>query len=143
MPAAGLDLTPLATLAADMVTDGMTVGLGSGSAATAFIHALGEKVRGGMRITGVPTSNDSNKLASDLGIPTDWLDDIAAIDLAVDGADEVDPKLNLIKGYGGALVREKIVAAAAKKFVVLIGPGKTCIVKLPLSVLISASVAPL
>jgi ribose 5-phosphate isomerase A len=125
MPAAGPDLTPLALHAAGLVSDGMVVGLGSGSASTAFIHALGEKVRAGLRITGVPTSNDSNTLASSLGIPTDWLDDIPAIDVAVDGADEVDPSLNLIKGYGGALVREKVVAASSKKFVVLIGPGKT------------------
>jgi ribose 5-phosphate isomerase A len=107
-----------------MIPDGAIVGLGSGRAATRFIRALGERVARGFRIRGVPTSQATADLAGKLGIPLTTLADIDAIDIAIDGADEVDPKLNLIKGLGGALVREKIVAAAARQFVVLVGPEK-------------------
>jgi ribose 5-phosphate isomerase A len=98
------------------------VGLGTGQAATAFIHALGRAVKAGLTITGVPTSDASATLARRLGIPL--VDQPVALDVAVDGADEVDPRLDLIKGYGGALVREKIVAAAARRFIVLVGTEK-------------------
>jgi len=104
------------------VTPGTVVGLGTGQAATAFIHALGRAVKDGLAITGVPTSEVSATLARRLGIPL--IDEPVALDVAVDGADEVDPRLDLIKGYGGALVREKVVAAAARRFLVLVGAEK-------------------
>lgn len=110
--------------ALDEVRDGMTLGLGTGRAATAFISALGERVAAGLKVRGVPTSDASADLAWHLGIPLVTLDEVAELDLAVDGADEVDPQCRLIKGYGGALVREKVVAAAAKRFVVLVGDEK-------------------
>jgi ribose 5-phosphate isomerase A len=105
--------------ALDFVADGMTVGLGSGHAAEAFIRALAAS---GRKVRGVPTSSASASLAADIGIPLVTLDDITHIDVTVDGADEVDPQLNLIKGYGHAHVREKVVAAASRKLVILIGP---------------------
>ena len=104
------------------VKSGHVVGLGTGQAATAFIHALGHAVKAGLTVTAVPTSEASATLARRLGIPL--VDEPVALDVAVDGADEVDPRLDLIKGYGGALVREKIVAAAARRFIVLVGPEK-------------------
>jgi ribose 5-phosphate isomerase A len=104
------------------VKAGHVVGLGTGQAATAFIHALGKAVKSGLRVTGVPTSEASATLARQLGIPL--VDEPLALDVAVDGADEVDPGLDLIKGFGGALVREKIVAAAARRFIVLVGSEK-------------------
>ncbi len=106
------------------VRDSMTLGLGTGRAATAFISVLGERVAAGLKVRGVPTSDASADLAWHLGIPLVTLDEVAELDLAVDGADEVDPQCRLIKGYGGALVREKVVAAAAKRFVVLVGDEK-------------------
>lgn len=107
-----------------LVPDGAIVGLGSGRAATRFIKALGRRLGDGLKVRGVPTSKSTEDLARNLGIPIVSLDELESIDIAVDGADEVDPQLNLIKGLGGALVREKIVAAAAKKFVILVGPEK-------------------
>ena len=104
------------------VKPGTVVGLGTGQAATAFIHALGKAVKDGLRITGVPTSDASADLARKLGIPL--IPEPTALDVAVDGADEVDPRLDLVKGFGGALVREKIVAAAARRFIVLVGEEK-------------------
>jgi ribose 5-phosphate isomerase A len=104
------------------VKPGAVVGLGTGQAATAFIHALGSAVKSGLRVTGVPTSEASATLARTLGIPL--IAEPTTLDVAVDGADEVDPQLDLVKGYGGALVREKIVAAAARRFIVLVGPEK-------------------
>jgi ribose 5-phosphate isomerase A len=104
------------------VKSGHVVGLGTGQAATAFIHALGRAVKSGLRVTGVPTSQASASLARQLGIPL--IDEPVSLDVAVDGADEVDPRLDLIKGYGGALVREKVVAAAAQRFIVLVGGEK-------------------
>jgi ribose 5-phosphate isomerase A len=104
------------------VKPGDVVGLGTGQAATAFIHALGTAVKAGLRVTGVPTSDASASLARTLGIPL--IPEPLTLDVAVDGADEVDPRLDLIKGFGGALVREKIVAAAARRFIVLVGSEK-------------------
>jgi ribose 5-phosphate isomerase A len=104
------------------VKSGHVVGLGTGQAATAFIHALGRAVKSGLTVVGVPTSETSAALARRLGIPV--VDEAVALDVAVDGADEVDEHLDLIKGYGGALVREKIVAAAARRFIVLVGTEK-------------------
>ena len=115
--AAALGAAALAQVKPDTV-----VGLGTGQAATAFIHALGKAVKEGLRVTGVPTSDASADLARKLGIPL--IDEPVTLDVAVDGADEVDPLLDLVKGFGGALVREKIVAAAARRFIVLVGEEK-------------------
>jgi ribose 5-phosphate isomerase A len=104
------------------VVDGAAVGLGTGHAAEAFLQALGERARSGLRVRGVPTSRVSESHARSLGIPLVSLDEAFPLDVAVDGADEVAPNLDLIKGWGRALLRERIVAAAAKKFVVLVGP---------------------
>src|SRR5947209_4523851 len=133
------DATLVAARALDLVQDGTAIGLGSGRAATAFVKALGQRVRAGLRVRGVPTSQATAELARQVGIPLVTLDDVEQLDLTVDGADEVDPQLNLIKGYGRALVREKIVAAASKQLVILAGPGKEverlgCRGKLPVEV---------
>jgi ribose 5-phosphate isomerase A len=100
------------------------VGLGSGRASAEFIRLLGMRVKAGLHVRGVPTSRDSERLATSLGIPLASLEEAMPLALDVDGADEVDPHLGLIKGYGRALVREKVVAAAARKLVILVGPGK-------------------
>jgi ribose 5-phosphate isomerase A len=110
--------------ALELIPDGSVVGLGTGRAATAFLHALGQRVKGGLRVRGVPTSEASAKLARELGIPLTTLDEVEHIDIDVDGADEVDPNLNLIKGLGGALLREKVVAAASRQVVILVGAEK-------------------
>ena len=101
------------------IEDGQIVGLGSGSTATWFIRFLGERVKAGLKIRGLPTSVDSQRLAASLGIPLLTLDECQQIDVTVDGADEVDPKLRAIKGGGGALLREKIVASATRCFVII------------------------
>lgn len=94
--------------AIEFINSGDVVGLGSGRASTAFIKLLGEKVKAGFKVQGVPTSEDSASLARSLNIPLVTLEEaIGNISCAIDGADEVDPDLNLIKGYGRALVREK------------------------------------
>lgn len=96
------------------VEDGMVVGLGSGSTASIAIRLIGDKVKQeGLEIIGIPTSKTSDLLGRAVGIPIRDLDDHPTVDLTIDGADEVDPRLNLIKGLGGALVREKVVAAAS------------------------------
>jgi ribose 5-phosphate isomerase A len=104
--------------AALLVEDGMTLGLGTGTTARWFIEAVGARVGSGLRVTAVATSLASAALAARHGIPLMELDS-AGVDLAVDGADTVDPDLRLLKGMGGALVRERIVAAAARRFVVV------------------------
>lgn len=101
------------------VKEGQVVGLGSGSTATHFIKLLGEKVQNGLRVRGIPTSVRSRELAESLGIPLTTLDECQEIAVTVDGADEVDPQLRLIKGGGGALLCEKIVASATKQMVVV------------------------
>ena len=113
-----------AEAALEFVKPGQILGLGTGRAAADFIRALGEQVKNGLKISGVPTSKASAELARSLGIPLVNLDDVDSIDVAFDGSDEVDPNLDLIKGRGGALVREKIVAAASKRFIVLVGEEK-------------------
>ena len=119
------DLALLADRALQFVHDGARVGLGTGHAATAFVHALGARVGRGLRVRGVPTSEDTGRLARDLGIPLDTLDAPEPLDVTVDGADEVERQtLRLIKGWGGALVRERIVAAAARQQVILVTPEK-------------------
>jgi ribose 5-phosphate isomerase A len=111
--------------ALEFIPEGGTVGLGSGHASTEFIKLLGARVQAGFQIRGgVPTSDASGKLANDLGIRVLSLEDGMPVDVAVDGADEWNDDLDLIKGYGRALVREKIVEAASQKFVCLVGPGK-------------------
>ncbi|MHB8718675.1 MAG: ribose-5-phosphate isomerase RpiA [Candidatus Dormibacteria bacterium] len=109
--------------AAAIVEDHMTLGLGTGSTARWFIEAVGRRVREGLRVSGVATSTASATLAAAHGIPLTELD-ARGVDLAVDGADRVDPDLRLIKGLGGALLREKVVAAAATRFVVVVDDSK-------------------
>jgi len=106
------------------VKDGHVVGLGTGSTAAYFIKLLGEEVKNGLRVRGIPTSIRSRELALSLGIPLITLDDCQEIDVTVDGADEVDPHLRLIKGGGGALLREKIVASATRQMVVVADASK-------------------
>jgi ribose 5-phosphate isomerase A len=112
------------TRALAMVADGMTLGLGSGQAAEAFVFALSDRIRNGLNVRGVATSSGTADLAERLGVPLVELADALPIDMTFDGADEVDPALNLLKGFGHALIREKVVAAASKKLVILIGPRK-------------------
>jgi len=110
--------------ALEFVADGMTVGIGSGRAAAKFTELLGARVREGLNVRGVPTSEAAADAARRAGVPLVTLADVAQVDVTVDGADEVDPRLDLIKGYGRALVREKIVAAASRRLVVLVGAEK-------------------
>ena len=110
--------------ALELVRAGDVIGLGSGRASAEFITQLGERVRAGLSVRGVPTSRASEELARRVGIPLFSLAEGLPLALTVDGADEVDPHLDLIKGYGRALVREKIVAASSHKLVILVGPGK-------------------
>ncbi len=113
-----------AAAAVELVEDGMRLGIGTGSTAEQFIHLLGQKVKAGLKVSGVPTSERSVALCLQLGISLSNLDDTPILDLAVDGTDEFDASLNLIKGGGGALLREKIVASAAKRFVVIADSSK-------------------
>jgi len=113
-----------AARALEEVRDGMRLGLGTGSTAKHFVDLLGEKVRAGLRVVGVPTSEATRIQAERCGIALTTLDDIDRLDLTVDGADEIDPALNLIKGGGGALLREKIVAAASDRMVVIADDSK-------------------
>jgi len=113
-----------ALTAVEFVRDGMVVGLGTGSTAKHMIIALGGKVRAGMKLRGVPTSHETAELARQQGIPLIDQDNAWVIDVAIDGADQVDPNFNLIKGGGGALLKEKIVAASAKLFIVMVDHTK-------------------
>ena len=111
--------------ALELVSNGSRIGLGSGHAAQAFVKALGERNRNGLlRVHGVPTSEETANLARQEGIPLLILAEAGILDLTVDGADEVDPNLDLIKGYGRALVREKIVAASSRRLIILVGEEK-------------------
>jgi ribose 5-phosphate isomerase A len=110
--------------AAKLVLDGAIVGLGTGSTAYFAVVALGERVKAGLKIIGIPTSVRTADLARAVGIPLTTLDEHPEIDVTIDGADEVDPKLNLIKGGGGALTREKVVASASKNMIVVADSGK-------------------
>jgi ribose 5-phosphate isomerase A len=101
------------------VRDGMQLGLGTGSTAKHFVDLLGERVRAGLKVVGVPTSEATRIQASECGIRLTTLDDVDRLDLTIDGADEIDPALNAIKGGGGALLREKIVAAASDRMIVI------------------------
>jgi len=122
--------------AAKLVRDGDVVGLGTGSTAYFAVVALGERVKAGLKIVGIPTSVKTGDLARQLGIPLTTLDETPQIDITLDGADEVDPKLNLIKGGGGALLREKVIATATKNMVVVVDSSKVVSVlgKFPLPI---------
>lgn len=125
MRAEVLPNTTNSEVALDLIHDCSTVGLGTGRAATLFVRALGERVKSGLRVKGLPTSLATARLAHQLGIPLiDFDDATTTLDLTVDGADEVDPRGDLIKGWGGSLVREKIVAAASRRLVILVGAEK-------------------
>ncbi|MEM8750262.1 MAG: ribose-5-phosphate isomerase RpiA [Pseudomonadota bacterium] len=106
------------------VEDGMKLGIGTGSTAEAFVHALAGAVNDGLDVVGVPTSERTRSLCQDLGIALTTLEDTPHLDLTIDGADEVDPALNLIKGGGGALLREKIVACASDEMLVIADDSK-------------------
>ncbi|MBH0179069.1 MAG: ribose-5-phosphate isomerase RpiA, partial [Nitrospira sp.] len=113
-----------AVKAIEFVREGMVVGLGTGSTAKHMIMALGDKVRAGMNLRGVPTSQETAALARQAGIPLIDTENRWEIDVAIDGADQVDPHFNLIKGGGGALLKEKIVAASSKQFIVMVDHTK-------------------
>ena len=107
-----------------LVRDGDIVGLGTGSTAAYAVRFLGERVQAGLKIRGIPTSIHTQEQAASLGIPLTTLDKFQTIDVTIDGADEVDAELRLIKGGGGALLREKIVASATRKFVIIADSSK-------------------
>jgi ribose 5-phosphate isomerase A len=113
-----------AQAALDLVEDGMRLGLGSGSTAARFVALLGKKVAAGLKVTCVPSSEATRAQAEKLGIPLTTLDEMPQLDLTVDGADEIDPDLRMIKGGGGALLREKIVATASDRMVVIADESK-------------------
>ena len=113
-----------AQAALEFVADGQTLGLGTGRAATAFVRALGRRVSEGLQVRGVPTSEATAAVAREVGVPLLTLAEAGRLDTTFDGADEVDPELDVIKGYGGALVREKIVAASSSQLVILVGAEK-------------------
>ena len=113
-----------AARAVDQVSAGMRLGLGTGSTAKHFVELLGERVRAGLRVVGVPTSEATRTLAEQVGVPLTTLEETPELDLTVDGADEIAPDLTVIKGGGGALLREKIVAAASAKMIVIADESK-------------------
>jgi ribose 5-phosphate isomerase A len=113
-----------AARALELVEPGMRLGLGTGSTARHFVELLGERVRGGLRVVAVPTSEVTQRDAQRLGVPLTTLEETPALDLTVDGADEISPDLSLIKGGGGALLREKIVASASARMVVIADESK-------------------
>jgi ribose 5-phosphate isomerase A len=110
--------------AIEFVREGQVVGLGTGSTTIFAINLLGQMVQQGLRITGVATSKATERLAAELGIPLSSLNDVEAIDITIDGADEVDPGFNMIKGGGGALTREKLVAIASRRRVIIVDETK-------------------
>lgn len=113
-----------AAKAVEYVQPGMRLGLGTGSTAKHFVDLLAERVRGGLAVVGVPTSEATRAQAASLGVPLTSLDETPELDLTVDGADEFDPSLRLIKGGGGALLREKIVASASARMIVITDSSK-------------------
>ncbi len=113
-----------AAAALEHVEDGMRLGIGTGSTAEEFVRLLAEKVAGGLKVEGVPTSERTARLCLELGVPLKSLDELPQLDLTIDGADEVDAQLRLIKGGGGALLREKIVAAASERMIVIADESK-------------------
>jgi ribose 5-phosphate isomerase A len=138
---ADLEKAAAARASLRFVRDGNIVGLGTGSTAAYAVRFLGEKVRAGLKIRGIPTSVQTKNLAESLGIPLTTLgeiehDEFEQIDVTIDGADEFDPQLNLIKGGGGALLREKIIASASRQVVIIADSSKQVAVlgKFPLPV---------
>lgn len=113
-----------AEAALSYVEDGMRLGIGTGSTAEEFVRLLAEKVANGLRVEGVPTSERTARLCVELGVPLKSLDERPELDLTIDGADEVDPALRLVKGGGGALLREKIVASASARMIVIADESK-------------------
>ncbi|WP_425993608.1 ribose-5-phosphate isomerase RpiA [Afipia sp. DC4300-2b1] len=113
-----------AARAVEQVRDGMKLGLGTGSTAKHFVELLGERVKAGLKVVGVPTSEATRADAERCGVLLTTLDEVDRLDLTVDGADEIDPNLELIKGGGGALLREKIVAAASDRMIVIADESK-------------------
>jgi ribose 5-phosphate isomerase A len=113
-----------AARALEFVRPGMRLGLGTGSTAAYFVDLLGERVRAGLDIEAVPTSQTTQTQASRCGISLTTLDDVSELDLVIDGADEISPDLTLIKGGGGALLREKVVAAASRRMIVIADESK-------------------
>jgi ribose 5-phosphate isomerase A len=110
--------------AATLAEDGMVLGLGTGSTAALALVALAARMRDGLRVVGIPSSRATEMLATQLGIPLVTLADHPTLDLTIDGADEVDPALDLIKGAGGALLREKVLAAASRRLVIVVDDSK-------------------
>jgi hypothetical protein len=110
--------------AASLAEDGMVLGLGTGSTAALALVALAARIRDGLRVVGIPSSRATEMLATQLGIPLVTLADHPTLDLTIDGADEVDPALDLIKGAGGALLREKVLAAASRRLVIVVDDSK-------------------
>jgi len=110
--------------AVELVQSGMVVGLGTGSTAYFAIEALGKRIEDGLEITGVATSSGTEQLAMRFGVPLVPLEEVMLIDITIDGADEVDPQFNLIKGMGGALLREKIVAYASLEEIIIVDDSK-------------------
>jgi ribose 5-phosphate isomerase A len=113
-----------AEAALDYVQDGMRLGLGTGSTAAHFVRLLGARVKQGLRIVGTPTSEATRKLAEEVGVPIKDLDSIGGVDLTIDGTDEIDPRFRLIKGGGGALFREKMVASSGPAMLVIADASK-------------------
>jgi ribose 5-phosphate isomerase A len=113
-----------ARAAVELIEAGAVVGLGSGSTAAHAVRFLAERVREGLKIVGIPTSQQTKHLAEQLGIPLGTLDEYPQIDIDIDGADEIDPQLNLIKGGGGAFLREKIIASVSRRFIVIADSAK-------------------
>lgn len=114
-----------ADAAAAMIADGMLVGLGSGTTLRRFVRSLGLRCQAGLHITGVPTSESTRALALEVGVPVADLNDVGPLDIVFDGADEIDPQGQMIKGGGGNLLWEKIVATAGRRFVAVIDASKT------------------
>jgi ribose 5-phosphate isomerase A len=110
--------------AADLVEDGMTLGLGTGSTVHFALLRLAERAREGLSVRGVPTSLDTERKARALGLALLSLEEVAELDLTIDGADEIDGRFDMIKGGGGALLREKVVASITRREVIVVGPGK-------------------
>ncbi len=128
--------------ALDEIHSGMIVGLGTGSTVVHFIRELGARVAAGLKVAGIPTSEESRRLAEEVGVPLTSFKEHPVIDVTVDGADEVSPALDLIKGLGGALVREKIVAHASKRVVIVVDETKL-VDKLGIKTVIPVEVIPL
>src|SRR5262245_44299556 len=128
----------------DFIEDGMVVGLGTGSTATRFVKLLGERVKRGLKIRGIASSKTTKKLAESLSIPVVDFQQCPEIDVTIDGADEIAPGLALIKGGGGALLHEKIVASASKRFIIIADSRKivTRLGKFPLPVEVIPAAAP-